>query len=161
MSLRTGAPIATTTSPIINPNNLKIEAFYCADKFSKDVLVLLAQDVRDVIANGLVVNDHDVLSDPKDLIRLKKIIEIDFNLQGKSVQTESGHKVGKVADFAADTNTLYVQKLYVSQSLIKSIKSTQLSIDRTQIIEITDRKIVIKDLEDKVSSRIAITAPAV
>ena len=35
LSLRTGAPIATISSPLINPDNLKIEGFYCIDRFDK------------------------------------------------------------------------------------------------------------------------------
>ena len=54
MSLRTGQPVATVTEPIINPNNLKIEGFYCTDRFSKNELVLLYQDIRDVITQGLM-----------------------------------------------------------------------------------------------------------
>ena len=161
MSLRTGGSVGTSLGPIINPNNLKIEGFYCADKFSKDTLILLAQDVRDIIVTGLVVNDHDVLTHPDELIRLKKVMDIGFSLLGKPVHTESGKKVGKIADFATDTKTLYVQKLYLTQSLIKSIGSTQLSVDRNQILEITDRKIVIKDLENTNRSRLAAPAPAV
>ncbi len=161
MSLRTGAPVAVTDGIVVNPNNLKIEGFYCADKFSAEQLILLAQDVRDIVPRGLVVNDHDVLTPPTELIRLKPVLDIQFELLGKSVQTESGHKVGKIADFATDDKTLYIQKLYVSQSLIKSLKSTQLSIDRTQIIEITDRRIIIKDLENTNRSPITATAPAV
>src|SRR5690242_7642928 len=72
MSLRTGGQVAEALKPIINPNNLKIEGFYCQDRFSKDQLVLLTQDIRDVVAQGLIINDHDVLSDPSELVRLQK-----------------------------------------------------------------------------------------
>ena len=47
MSLRTGQQVVTAHEPIINPNNLKIEGFYCSDCFSKEELVLLYQDIRD------------------------------------------------------------------------------------------------------------------
>lgn len=58
MSLRTGSQVATATAPIINPSNLKIEGWYCQDKFSKDPLVLLSQDTRDIIKQGIVVKDR-------------------------------------------------------------------------------------------------------
>ena len=41
LSLRTGQFVATTTGFVINPNNLKIEGFYCADSLSKKELVIL------------------------------------------------------------------------------------------------------------------------
>src|SRR5260221_352409 len=90
MSLRTGGQIATTIGAIINPNNLKVEAFYCLDTIDKKKrLVLLYQDIRDVIARGLVVNDHEVLAEPKELVRLKDMMAINFDLIGKQVVTVS------------------------------------------------------------------------
>lgn len=161
MSLRIGAPVATADTAIINPNNLKIEGFFCTDKFSAERLVLLAQDIRDIIPKGLVVNDHDVLSSPDELVRLKSILDLEFELAGKLVQTESKHKLGKVADFAADDQSYFIQKLYVAPPILKSIRSTQLSIDRTQILEITDKRIIVKDLENHGKVKAPATAPAV
>lgn len=149
LSLRTGQPIATAVKPIVNPNNLKIEGFYCDDKFSKDRLVLLYQDIRDVLPQGFVVNDHDVLTDPEELVRLKDIMRLDFTLIGKHVVTVGHQRVGKVSDFATEIETMFIQKLYVSQSLLKSFSGGSLGIDRNQINEITDKKIIINDLEKR------------
>ncbi|HSX27779.1 MAG TPA: hypothetical protein VLG25_03285, partial [Patescibacteria group bacterium] len=96
MSLRTGGEVARTISPIIDPKNLKIEGFYCQDRFNKGTLVLLSQDIRDVVNHGLVVNDHDVLADPDELVRLKDLMKVNFDILGKPVVTVSKSKVGKV-----------------------------------------------------------------
>ena len=149
LSLRTGTAVATVTAPIINPNNLKIEGFYCQDSFSKDILVLLYQDIRDILADGYVVNDHDVLADPEELVRLKDILDLDFALVGKQVVTTSKEKIGKVSDYATETQTMFVQKIYVSQSILKSLTGGSLSIDRTQIQEITPRRIIVNDIYKK------------
>ncbi len=146
LSLRTGTTIGNTTTPIINPNNLKIEGFYCNDRYDKKQRILLYQDIRDVMPQGLVVNDHEVLSETHDLVRLQDIIKLGFNLIGKPVVTVSKDKVGKVSDYATEVETMYIQKLYVSQPLLKSLTSGSLSIDRSQIIEITSRRIIIADL---------------
>lgn len=151
LSLRTGGIVATTTGAIINPTNLKIEGFYCTDAFQrKKTLVLLYQDIRDVIVQGFVVNDHDVLAEPDELVRLKNIMNLHFEVLGKPVRTVSKEKVGKVVDYATETTTMFVQKIYVGQSLIKNFTGGSLGIDRTQIVEITDRKIVIQDLTQRV-----------
>ncbi len=146
MSLRTGGQVATTQGAIINPNNLKLEGFYCQDRLSKKRVVLLYQDIRDVVKQGLVVNDHDVLVDPLELVRLKDIMELNFELLDKAVVTVSKEKVGKVSDYAVEIETMFIQKIYVSQSLLKSLSGGNLSVDRSQIVEITNRKIVISDL---------------
>lgn len=157
MSLRTGQPIAIVTAAIFNPNNLKIEGFYCQDKFDKRELILLYQDIREVLPIGYVVNDFEVLVDPDELVRLKDILELNYEIIGKPVQTISKQKVGKVSDFATETETMFVQKLYVSQSIFKSFTGGALSIDRTQINEITPKKIVINELTKTVPAQ----APAV
>jgi sporulation protein YlmC with PRC-barrel domain len=146
MSLRTGQQVATITSPIINPNNLKIEGFYCEDRFEKTTLVLLYQDIRDVIAQGFVIDDHDVLADPEELVRLKEVMDIAFTLIGKPVVTTAKSHVGKVSDFATEIETMYIQKLYVSRTMLKSFTGGNLGIDRNQINEITDKKIIINEL---------------
>jgi len=146
MSLRTGQPIAAVTAAIFNPNNLKIEGFYCQDRFDKRELILLYQDIREVLPIGYVVNDFEVLVDPDELVRLKEVLELNYEIIGKPVQTISKEKVGKVSDFATETETMFVQKLYVSQSIFKSLTGGALSIDRTQINEITPKKIIINEL---------------
>lgn len=156
MSLRTGGKIATALEPIINPNNLKIEGWYCEDVFSKSRLVLLAKDVRDFVPQGIAVNDHEVLSEPGELIRLKEVLELEFVLVGKPVVTNHKRRLGKVSDFALDPEALIIQKLYVHRPLYRSLTDSQLTIDRTQIIEITDRRIVVRDADVKADA----TAPA-
>jgi len=147
MSLRTGQPVATTTEAIINPNNLKIEGFYCTDRFEKNTtLVLLYQDIRDIIAQGLVVDDHDVLTPPDELVRLKDVMDTNFTLIGKPVVTTAKEHIGKVSNYATELETMYIQKLYVSPTMLKSFTSGNLGVDRNQINEITDRKIIINEL---------------
>lgn len=158
LSLRTGSPIATVSSAIINPNNLKIEGFYCEDKFSKAQLILLYQDIRDVLPQGFVVNDHDVLVEPEDLVRLKEVLDLGFDLINKPVVTIDKQKVGKVSDYATETTTMFVQKLYVSRSILKSLSTGTLSVDRSQINEITPNRIIINELLNKSAEPAAVTA---
>jgi sporulation protein YlmC with PRC-barrel domain len=158
LSLRTGAPVAKILSPIVNPDNLKIEGYYCEDRFNKQRLVLLSQDIRDIMPNGYVINDHDVLSEPDDLVRLQKVMELNFNLIGKQVITSSQEKIGKVTDYAAETGSMMIQKIYVSQSILKNLTGASLSIDRSQIQEITPKRIIVNDLLDKVHATAAAAA---
>lgn len=159
MSLRTGGQIATTLGAIINPNNLKVEGFYCQDYFAKQRLILLYQDIRDVVKQGIVVNDHDVLVEPEELVRLKDIMALNFALLDKAVVTVGKDKVGKVSDYAVEIETMFVQKLYVAQSILKSLSGGNLSVDRSQIVEITNRKIVISDLLNNAKVPAAAIAP--
>ncbi len=158
LSLRTGSVIAEITGPIINPDNLKIEGFYCQDRYDKKTLVLLYQDIRDLLPNGYVVNDHEVLVEPEELIRLKSVMDINFQIIGKQVVTTNKEKVGKVSDYATESETMYIQKIYVSQSIIKSFTGGSLSIDRNQVNEITPKKIIINELTKTSASAVTATA---
>lgn len=149
MSLRTGTQVATALAPIINPNNLKVEGFWCKVDRRKQ-LILVSQDIRDSLPQGLVVNDADVLTDQSELVRLTPVIQINFSLLGKPVETSSGRKLGKVSDFATEIDSMFIKKLYVSQPLYKNLGGGNLGIDRTQIVEITDKKIVVNDIDAKV-----------
>lgn len=146
LSLRTGSPIGQIVAPIINPDNLKIEGLYCNEYESKKQTILLYQDIRDILPQGIVVNDLEALSDPSELVRLKKILEMDFELIGKPVETVSKEKIGKVTDYAFETTTMYIQKIYASRSILKSLTTGSLSIDRNQIQEITPKRVIINDL---------------
>ncbi len=159
MSLRTGGLIATTTAAIINPNNLKIEGFYCQDRFSKSILILLVQDIREASSRGYIVNDHEVLAQPDELIRLKEVLDQSFELIDKPVYSLNKKKLGKVNDFAIENSSMYIQKIYVGQSLLKSFSGGQLSIDRDQIIEVTNRKIVVQDPLQPIKDSAPATVP--
>ena len=156
LSLRTGGPVATILSPIINPDNLKVEGFYCQAPGEKQELILLYQDIRDLLPQGFVVNDFDVLAQPEELVRLKKILDQNYDLLGKQVITHDKQKLGKVNDYAIETESMYVQKLYVSRSILKSLTGGSLSIDRSQVVEATPKQIIVNDLMETAP----VTAPA-
>jgi sporulation protein YlmC with PRC-barrel domain len=150
LSLRTGTQVGVVQVPIINPNNLKIEGFYCSDDSSRKQLILVSQDIRDVLPQGVVVNDQDVLTEPEELVRLRDVMKSNFELIGKHVVTTDKTKLGKVSDYAVETSSMYIQKIYITQSIFKNFSGGNLGIDRTQIVEITDKKIVVQDLRQKV-----------
>ena len=153
LSLRTGHAIGHAYSPIINPDNLKIEGWYATEIGSRDSMVLPVREIRDLISKGLVVNDQDSITHPDDLVRMKKIINLDYELIGKRIVTDRKKRVGKVQDYSIDDQTMYIQKLYVNQSLFKGINKGQIIIDRTQIIRITSKDIVVKAPTEKLASR--------
>lgn len=159
LSLRIGGPIAKVLKPIINPNNLYIEGWAVEDNRSSEEFILLSQDVRDVLSRGLVVNDHEVLSKADDLVRLQPILDLHFDLIKLRVCSQSGHKYGRVCDFAFETQSFYIQKIYVAQPLVRNFAGGTLSIDRSQIIEITSKQIIIEDPTVKAEQKMPATSP--
>ena len=157
LSLRTGAVVATAKKPVINPNNLKVEGFYCQDRFDGKELILLTQDIRESLKDGFVIDDHERLVETEELVRLKDVLDLKFELIGKQVETLDKEKVGKVSDYAVETDSMIITKLYASQSLLRNFTGGNLSIDRSQIHEITPKRVVITELLKKAPA----TAPSI
>lgn len=145
MSLRTGGALGLVLDIIVNPNNLKIEGWYVDDHARRERRILLSQDIRDIIDQGFVVNDHEALTEPSELVRLKSVLDIGFELIGKSVISEDKHRLGKVNDYAFEKDTSMIQKLYVGQSLVKSFSGGEVLVDRNQIVEINNKNIIVKE----------------
>lgn len=149
LSLRGGHVVGRTLSVIINPDSLKIEGLWCAPAEGKNQLVLLPLDIRDILPQGFVVNDHDALTSPEELVRLHKIMGYGYTPLGKQVIDETHTKLGKVSDYSWNTDSFYVQKIYVSQPLFKNILGGSKGIDRTQIQEVTPKKIIVDSTLDR------------
>ena len=147
ISLRSGRQIATAIEPVINPHNLKILGWWCKVVGQTNQAVLLADDVREIMPRGLAINDDSDLCTPEDLVRHREILNVRFQLMDKIVKTKR-HKLGKISDYAYNQDSMFVEKLYVMKSLVKLFSSEDTSIiGRNQIIEITDKYILIKDAE--------------
>jgi hypothetical protein len=136
LSLRIGRPVGSIVGHLINPHTLKIDALWCKLHTSKKPMLLTALDIREMGPKGIIVNDVDVAIDPDEAVRLKPIIDLNYDLIDKKVI--SGHlSIGRVADYAVDQTSMYIQKIYVEPSLLGRLKSSRLTIDRTQIIEVS------------------------
>jgi hypothetical protein len=148
ISLSVGGTVAIAHEPIINPHNLKIIGWWCKAPSSSKPLVLLQDDVREMQSTGLAINDEDELVDPQDLVRHKDVLEVNFELIGKLVKTKR-KKLGKVGEYSYNDGW-FVQKLYVERPITKVFTTEDtLIIDRTQILEVTNEYILVKDTEVK------------
>lgn len=137
------------TTAIINPHNLKIIGWWCRVPASTKLQVLLSDDTRDFTAGSIAINDEEDIVDPQDLARHKDILEINYDLIGKLVKTKRS-KIGKVTDFSFNDG-MFVQKLYVEKPMHKVFSAEDVVlIDRTQILEVTDHYILVKDGEVKI-----------
>jgi hypothetical protein len=158
LSIRTAGRIGTVLKPIINPHNLHIDAFFCQVPRSQKPQVLLDMFVREVSPAGLITNEHDDLSEPEDLVRLQPIIKLNFELIGKTV-VSGKKKIGKVAEYAVDKDSLLIQKLYVQPPMWQSLNQSRLTIDRQSVLEVTNTTIKVSGPEEKVGEAKPVKAP--
>ena len=160
MSLQTGAPIAETGDFVIDPRQLKVVAFYCnGPRLDVNPAILNVGDIREFSNIGLIVDSADVLMSPEDLVRLKEVLEFRFTLDNKPVMDTAGNKLGHVANFTLDSTSLYIVKLHVRPGIWQAWKTTEFLIDRTQIVEVSDQQIVVRDVRVKDEDKAKAAAP--
>ena len=164
LSLQTGGTLGRVTEPIIDPRQFHIVAFYCAGPRIRGTAVLHTTDIREVSSVGIIVDDADSLMSPdEDLVRLKEVLDLHFSLLGKSVIDTHKRKLGKVEGYSFEMESFFIMKVNVRQPLIRSLTGSNLLIDRTQIIKITDSQLVVQgnDTRGKQKSEQRVSAPLI
>ena len=147
LSLQVGTEIARTDQPIIDPNNLQVIAYALSGHLlnRQTETTLMTEDVRELSPRGMIIDSVDNLVDPTDIIKLSKIIELNFSLIGLTVETKKGKKIGKVLDYTIDSTSFSIYQLIVKRPLFQSFNDPELTINRSQIIEVTDDRVIIKN----------------
>ena len=146
MSLQTGTEIAHTKQAIIDPASLQVIGYFVESKIKKeDDLILKTQDIREVSQVGLIIDSIDEILSESDLLRIKEITKLQFALIGMLVIDEKKRKLGKVIDYGIDPRSFMIHQLHVKQPILKSFHVAEVLINRTQIVEINDNEIIVKE----------------
>lgn len=150
MSLQTGARLAQTTKPVINPANLKIAAYEVEGTLLTETPSFLrTADIREYGRLGMIIDSTDELVGLDDVLEIEKLYNLAFPLVGMSVIDERKGKLGKVTDYTLETDGYVIQQLNVSRGFLKGFNDTGLLIHRSQIVEINDKNIVVKSAHNK------------
>ncbi|MBR5939587.1 hypothetical protein IKZ77_03550 [Candidatus Saccharibacteria bacterium] len=156
LSVQAGGRIATVSEIIVDPDNLKIIAFKLAGPLlaKTNANILDVKSIREYSNYGIVIDDIDELIEQDDVIRIRDVLKLNFALNGLKVETKKGSKLGKIEDYTLTSEDFVVQQLIVKRPLIKSFLDPELTIPRKEIIEITDYKIIVKDEEKIIKTKI-------
>lgn len=156
MSLQTGGQLGATTATLIDPRKLQIIALYVGGPRIHEESVLHTSDIRELGPLGLIVNDaDDIMPVDEGLVRLQEVIAMRFSLIDKMVIDDTKKKLGKVTEYTVDSESFMIKKLHVGQSMFKNISNSALLIDRSQIVEITDKTIIVRSASIPETSGIA------
>ena len=145
MSLQTGSELGRTVRPIINPRELSIVAFELHGiNLDFDPSLLRINDIREIGPMGIIIDSSDELISVSDVIKIKEIYELNFELVGLKVIDDKKRNVGKVTGFTLDASSFFIQQLQVKRPLLKSFGDTEFLIHRSQVVKITDDYLVVK-----------------
>ena len=145
MSLQTGQPLCYLSSPIINPYNLHIVAFYVdGPRLDFEPAVVFAEDIREFGPAGAIVDSVDNIMSLDGLVRLQEVINYNFTLDKILVADDQGEKLGRVIDYIIDPLNFEIQQLHVKPGFFKSFSITSLTIGRQQIVKVEPDRITVK-----------------
>ncbi len=154
LSMQASGVIGRISSPIIDPDTLKIIAFYIASPLIKGAENILAvKSIREYSRYGCVIDSIDELVAKDDVVKISKILDLNFDLIGLKVETKKGSKLGKVLDYTVTDNDFVVQQLIVKRPIAKALIDPELTVPRSEIIEVTDYKIIVKDEEKTIKKK--------
>ncbi len=156
ISLQTGLTVAMSYQPIVDPGALELIGLIAKTVKHHDHRMIMTRDVREFAIDCLIIDNEEELTDPHVIVRLEGLWERPYHLIGKPVVSDMGRSLGRVDDYTINSDSYLVQKLYVRQSLLRSLLGTSLIIDRTQIIDVTAQRVIVRDAtarESQTSSR--------
>lgn len=146
MSLQTGARLAQTSRTIIDPGKLMIYAYEVEGPLlTERPSFLRVADIREMGSLGMIIDSTDEFVGLDDIIKLKQLYELGFPLVGMKVVDEKHRRLGKVSDYTVDTDSFVIQQLHIRRGAFQAIADTGLLIHRSQIVEINDEHIIVKD----------------
>jgi uncharacterized protein YrrD len=152
MSLQTGTRLAQTSTPLINPVNLKIMAFELEGPLlTEKPSFLRVADIREMSGIGMIIDSSDELIGLDDVIKIKQLHDLNFKLIGMNVIDEHKRKLGKVSNYTVETGSYVIQQLDVKHGLIRGLTNTGTLIHRSQITEINDNAIIVKSTAKRVT----------
>ena len=153
LSMQSAGPIGFISDFIVDPNTLRILAFYVGGPLVGNANILDVNSIREYSSLGCVVDSIDALSEKDDIVKISKIIDLNFSLNGLKVETKKKTKLGKVLDFTVTSEDFTVQQIIVKRPLVKSFLDPELTIPRSEIVEVTDYEIIVKDEEKTIREK--------
>ena len=153
LSLHVGGEVARTIAPVIDPESLSVIAYETDGADIDDPEagnILMVNDIREFSDDGFIVDSTDRFVERNDVIKLDKVMDLEFKLIGLKVVTKDGKKLGKVIDYTLDSGSFSIFQLIVQRPFFDSLIDPELTINRSQIVEIDDSKITIRHDREKV-----------
>lgn len=150
MSLQTGAELARVKHVLVDPRDLTVVAYELeGHNLDQHPSFLRPIDARELSHLGLIVDSNEEFIGSEDVIRIKEVLGFGFDLIGLEVIDDHKRKLGRVVSFAIDSGSFSVQQLSVKRPLLKSFGETELLINRSQIIEVSDTTVKVASTDSK------------
>ena len=131
---------------VIDPTNGKLVAFKIYGKgIKKDQNLVSVLEVKHLDREVLAIESKSKIESENELPRPYEILKSKIRILKNKVFTESGNLVGRVSDYALDSNTSQLSRIYVSGNGLSFFFGRERVFSFLQIVEITKNKIIVFD----------------
>lgn len=146
VDLDNGETIGEIVDWIIDPDNKKISALTIKEPgFFKQLKVITTIDIVEYGPGIVVVRNRNAVVAPKEVVRLKNIINPKKRVIGSQVRTVSNKILGTIEDLLFETTDSTIQKLYIKPPIINMLSKPDLIIGADKIVKIEPGKITVQD----------------
>jgi|GEM_PF-6115677 len=150
-----GEKIGTVTDVIVDPETHTVLAFVIRPGgLFAGLQFVSPQDVIEYDPHALIVASGDALVPTSDILRAQTMLRQHVHVLRRSVMSESGDNLGKVNNFAIDTETAGVVRYYVH-----ALFGQERIIPTKSIVQVTDKAFIISDTQLKVHAKHSRSAP--
>lgn len=112
-ALDQGKKVGTVKRVIINPDEGKVIALAIQTGLLREMKVASFIDVVEIDNNGVVISSPEQLLDLDDIIRVKELLRVRFDILGLKVVDQRGKFLGFVSDAVIDSQTGNLCRIYV------------------------------------------------
>lgn len=155
MSLQTGSAIGWVKKAYMNADDLKIAVLELhgplIGKSSEKYLDV--KSIREYSEYGFIVDSAEDLFDVVDVQKLRRIVDLDYDIIGLKVISRNKHHLGKIEDYTVTSDDLMLQQLVVKRPSWKSFLDSELLIPRKEIVEVNNKSIIVKDDEKTIRTK--------
>ncbi len=153
-SVQASGQIASVSKVIIDPDSLKIIAFRLNRSFPDNASILDVKSIREYNPDyGIIIDNNDEIVADDEIIKIQDVLSLHFEPIGLKVETKKGSKLGHVEEYTVAPEDFIVQQLIVKRPALKALIDPELTIPRTEIVKITDDKIIVRDEEKVIKAR--------
>ncbi|MCL2038371.1 hypothetical protein FWG86_00475 [Candidatus Saccharibacteria bacterium] len=146
---RSGETLAIVEKLIIDPRSFTLAALRLttAEKESSYMVSTSIDEIN--LRHGIFFTDTDAISKLSELPRLQEVVDLGFELLKLPVRTQgakklASQKLGSVEDFVIDDTSFAVFQIVVKRGLFSGFLP-ELAINRQQILELTNRQLIVAD----------------
>lgn len=144
MGIQTGRRLGVIGDPIINPNNLQVIAWYVnGNMIGFSPAVIFSEDIHELGHLGAIVDSADSILPLDNLVRLQEILDYNFTMHNLPVFDNTGRKLGVVESFNFDSDDFLIKQIIIKPNIGVRLKTSQLIVARSQIVEINNKKIIV------------------